>query len=65
MRDVWASFAKNPLQGPGWNIVGRFDGTDLGVLGSFGASGVKVVDPQQTLLDARCGLYSGLYSFVG
>ncbi|PVH89071.1 Carboxylesterase [Cadophora sp. DSE1049] len=65
MRGAWARFARNPLQGPGWGKVGSFDGTDLGVLESFGASGVEVVDPQKTILDARCALYSALYSFVG
>ncbi|KIM94577.1 hypothetical protein OIDMADRAFT_45568 [Oidiodendron maius Zn] len=41
MRGAWARFAKTPLAGPGWNAIDTFDGTDLGVLGTNGSSGVQ------------------------
>lgn len=60
MRGAWARFAKAPIMGPGWGMVGTFHGTDLGMLGPEGSSGVTVVSPDQ--VDARCSLYKDLYS---
>jgi acetylcholinesterase len=64
MRGAWASFAKNPKKGPGWGAVGLFDGTDLGILGLDGSSGVTVVGPAEAGIDERCGLYESLYGLL-
>lgn len=63
MRGSWARFAKAPMMGPGWGAVGTFNGTDLGMLGADGSSGVIVVSPDE--VDARCSLYESLYSLFG
>ncbi|KAF2184769.1 alpha/beta-hydrolase [Zopfia rhizophila CBS 207.26] len=63
MRSVWAQFAKGPNAGPGWNAVGTgssyFGGAadlDVGLIGSDGGSGVKVI--RQSDVDSRCGLWA-------
>ena len=61
MRGAWAQFARNPILGPGWNPLGTFNGTDLGVLGTNGSAGVTVIP--QIEVDSRCGLLEPLYSF--
>ncbi|OQN98496.1 hypothetical protein B0A48_15757 [Cryoendolithus antarcticus] len=60
MRGAWASFARDPASGPGWGATGTFNGTDLGILGLDGSSGVTLVP--QTTIDARCSLYELVYS---
>jgi acetylcholinesterase len=64
MRGAWASFARNPMKGPGWGAVGLLNGTDLGILGLDGSSGVSVVDPASKGIDERCALYQPLYSLL-
>ena len=65
MRHVWASFAKDPIAGPGWNAIGTgssyFGGKedydlDVGVIGADGSAGVKIV--RQREVDARCGVWA-------
>lgn len=52
---AWATFAKNPAAGPGWNRLGSFNGTDLGVLGGAeGQAGVSVI--RQDVVDKQCAL---------
>jgi hypothetical protein len=62
MRGAWARFAKDPVGGPGWNAIGTgheyFEGSgdlDIGLLGSSGNAGVKVV--RQSEVDGRCELW--------
>ena len=54
MNTAWATFAKNPMAGPGWNALGTFGDQNLGILGGDGSSGVTVVN--QTSVDAQCQL---------
>ncbi|KAB8339114.1 hypothetical protein FH972_022050 [Carpinus fangiana] len=55
MNAAWATFAKNPFAGPGWNRLGSFNGTDLGVLGgAMGQAGVTVI--RQDQVDNKCRL---------
>lgn len=63
MRGAWARFAKNPFAGPGWNALGTFAGTDLGVLGTNGDSGVTVI--RESDVDSRCGILTPFYSAIG
>lgn len=60
MRGAWASFARNPTEGPGWNKLGTYNGTDLGVLGLNGSGGVTVTP--KTVADARCALFAPIYA---
>lgn len=60
MRGAWARFAKNPLAGPGWNAIGTFPGSDLGVLGTNGSSGVQVIS--QDIVDVNCHLFAPIYA---
>lgn len=43
MQKVWANFAKNPAGGVGWPKVGSALTMELGLLGSQGSSGVRVI----------------------
>ncbi|KAL9083986.1 MAG: hypothetical protein Q9159_005479 [Coniocarpon cinnabarinum] len=58
MNSVWGNFAKNPMGGPGWPEIGRFN-ESLGVLGLDGSSGVTVVDP--SVVSYRCPLFYPVY----
>lgn len=62
MRHAWATFAKDPENGPGWVGVGKgVDCKDLGVLGNVGnvvGSGVTVVD--SGIVDRNCGFLQDL-----
>lgn len=62
MRSAWAQFARNPLKGPGWNAIGTFGGTDLGVLGTNGTSGVTVI--REDVVDGRCAILEPIYPFL-
>jgi hypothetical protein len=62
MRGAWARFAKTPLAGPGWNAIGTFDGTDLGVLGTNGSSGVQVLS--RDVVDVNCQLFAPINAFA-
>lgn len=62
MRGAWARFARDPVQGPGWNRVGtgaKFLGgaedLDVGVLGGGEVGGVRVVSSGE--VDGRCGVW--------
>jgi hypothetical protein len=63
MRGAWARFARHPTDGPGWNAIGTFDGTDLGLLGTNGTSGVTVIS--ESVVDSRCSILSPFYLAVG
>lgn len=63
MRGAWARFAKDPVIGPGWNAIGTgsqyFEGAgdlDIGLLGSKGNAGVKII--RQSEVDGRCRLWT-------
>lgn len=58
MNQAWAAFAKNPVGGPGWTAIGRFN-ESLGVLGLEGGSGVTMVN--ESVVDERCELFFPLY----
>jgi len=65
MRGAWARFAKDPVSGPGWNAIGTgsqyLEGAgdqDVGLLGSHGNAGVKVIS--QNEVDSRCKLWTPL-----
>jgi hypothetical protein len=62
MRGAWAQFARNPTEGPGWNNLGTFGGTDLGLLGTNGSSGVTVI--KQIEVDERCPILEPIYPFL-
>ncbi|KAI9717837.1 MAG: hypothetical protein M1828_007076 [Chrysothrix sp. TS-e1954] len=62
MNTAWATFAKNPQGGPGWNELGTFDGNDLGVLGAYGSSGVTMINAVD--VDERCSVYFPLFKSV-
>lgn len=62
MRGAWAQFARNPMQGPGWNQLGTFGGMDLGVLGTNGSAGVTVIP--QIDVDSRCPILAPLVNFL-
>ncbi len=53
MRGVWAGFARTPKTGPGWNKLGTYSGTDLGVLGLNGSSGVTVTKREVRIASVR------------
>ena len=59
MQSAWARFAKEPMSGPGWGMVGGKLQPDLGVFGANGTAGVTVVS--QAEIDGRCGLYDPIY----
>lgn len=62
MRGAWADFAKNPKAGPGWNRLGTYNGTALGVLGWMGSGGVTVAN--SSLADSRCAVFEPVYNRV-
>ena len=43
MQTAWATFAKNPTQGPGWPKLGSNNGVELGALGSNGSYGETTI----------------------
>ena len=63
MQSVWANFAKNPAQGPGWPKVGANGGVELGVLGANGSSGLNVI-PLSTV-DSVCATYGVVLAVEG
>ena len=63
MRGAWADFARNPKNGPGWNKLGTYNGTDLGVLGWQGSSGVTLAN--KTIADSKCKVFTPLYNLLG
>lgn len=72
MQGAWAKFAKDPLDGPGWNAVGtasQYYGAaldqDLGDLGNrldAASGGVTVI--RESEVDSRCYLYEPLYQAI-
>ena len=62
MRGAWADFARNPKNGPGWNRLGTYNGTALGVLGWMGSGGVTVANI--SLADSRCAVFEPIYNRV-
>jgi hypothetical protein len=59
MQGAWAQFAKEPMNGPGWNQVGTFGGVYLGILGANGTCGATVT--VTGIVDRNCGLYDEIY----
>ncbi|KAF2751036.1 cholinesterase [Sporormia fimetaria CBS 119925] len=59
MRGAWANFARNPLAGPGWNRLGTFNGTALGVLGLGDSAGVELKESRYA--DSRCAVFQPVY----
>ncbi|KAK5008345.1 hypothetical protein LTR39_005198, partial [Cryomyces antarcticus] len=64
MRGAWARFAKDPVNGPGWNRVGSGAqygapaDMDLGVLGDrLNAKGSGVTVIRESEVNGRCGLF--------
>lgn len=60
LQTAWATFAKNPTRGPGWNPLGTFGGVDLATLGSNGNSGVSMVS--QNAVDSKCPVFAPFYA---
>ena len=67
MQTSWATFAKQPMMGPGWGTW-----PNVGILGPVpGKNGmgvsydVKVNGPLGRALDARCQAYQPIYEFLG
>ena len=63
MNTAWATFAKNPYAGPGWNRLGTFAGQDVGVLGTAGSSGVTVRTAND-IGDAKCQQFLPAFRFT-
>ena len=63
MQGAWARFAKFPLGGPGWPMLGMNQGADLGALGSNGNFGVATVN--RTAVTEICKLYAPLLNVTG
>ena len=61
MQTAWATFAKNPMGGPGWRPIDS-TGFDVACLGCNGSSNVIIVS--ESSLDYRCGLYKSIYAAV-
>ena len=59
MQTAWASFAKCPSCGPGWNRWGTFAGVDLADFGVKRSSGLTLIRPWD--VDFRCKLYNDYY----
>lgn len=62
MQGAWAGFAKNPKAGPGWNKLGTYNGSDLGVLGWQGSGGVTVTN--RTIADKKCAVFAPVYNLI-
>lgn len=62
MRGGWASFAKNPKAGPGWNRLGTFNGLALGVLGLGDSGGVIIKN--SSYADSKCAVFQPIYDRV-
>ncbi len=60
---AWARFVKDPMDGPGRNVLVTFADTDLAVLGTNGSSGVTRV--QECDIESRCGVFTPFYIAVG
>lgn len=43
--------------------MGTFNGTDLGVLGAYGQSGVDVIN--SSYVDDLCGVFAPVYTVLG
>ena len=59
MQTAWASFAKCPECGPGWDKLGTFNGRNVADFGTSGSSGLNLVNQQE--VDAKCHLYLPYY----
>ena len=57
MQTAWASFAKNPVAGPGWDQVPR--------VAALGSNGVLKTIVNAGTLDRNCPLYRAYYNAVG
>jgi hypothetical protein len=53
MQTAWASFAKSPAAGPGWDKIGTPSGKDLG---HFNYNG-KLIHDTPAFLDRNCPLF--------
>jgi carboxylesterase type B len=59
MQTAWATFAKDPIAGPGWKAL---DATsdELACLGCDGSSGIQIMSTD--VVDSRCSQYAPLYT---
>ena len=62
MNGVWARFAQNPANGPGWTPIGGRSNETLGILGLDGSNGVTVVNPD--IVNYRCSLFFPYYQAI-
>lgn len=59
VQTLWATFAKDPLKGPGWA-----EGPDvLANIGSDGSTGFDVIEA--SLIDERCPIFAPVYAELG
>ncbi|KAJ4263704.1 hypothetical protein NW764_016086 [Fusarium oxysporum] len=56
MMGAWASFAKNPMRGPGWS--------QLPMMADLGANGVLHTTIPASTIDARCSLFDPVYDLL-
>lgn len=59
MQTAWATFAKDPVAGPGWKAL-DMTGDQLACLGCGGSSGVQIMST--SVVDSRCSQYAPLYT---
>ena len=59
MQTAWATFAKNPVNGPGWKAL---DATceEVACIGCDGSFGIQTISAD--VIDARCAQYTPLFN---
>lgn len=62
LSESWATFAKNPMYGPGWNRVGSFLWYDIAIIGTDGSSGVEMV--YRETINGKCQALLPLFRAV-
>jgi hypothetical protein len=63
MQSAWATFAKDPVNGPGWTKYTAGTGGFVGLLGANGGSGLSAGTAGG--VDGRCGLFKSSYDQTG
>lgn len=58
MQTAWATFAKNPTSGPGWNQVGPL-GNNVACLGCNGGTGTTMIS--EASIDIPCTAFDLAY----
>ncbi|AEO71894.1 uncharacterized protein THITE_49921 [Thermothielavioides terrestris NRRL 8126] len=59
LQTAWATFAKDPVRGPGWKALDT-SSNELACLGCRGSTGVQMISANVT--DARCSQYAPLFT---